>query len=325
MKERPLQNTQGRDPQALYSSEFDKPHYGVEWDDNEKSVYGYHYPQGIKGHHVKMFRLRTDRGQFDGMLGKALRLHGPTTAAAEYLHRRLSGHPRTQQLQYSSKGHTIVKESVKKTEQDIIAEAVELFAEAAESKKSSIGYSNEPGENEVWTHKAHGNRHLVMKGTKVGGMLGHIDRIPNVDMGDMSSDASKDGHHAYGIKYQKGKGGILKKVDARLGEFPSHEDALAAIKKFHKINEEHLTEDYEPGSFEEFHELFKKHVKIKKTYDQARKDGMGSKQISKLGGKLDDSTNALRTHPINNPEFWKANPHLVQKQRSYAMKYGSKE
>lgn len=111
-----------------------------------------------------------------------------------------------------------------------------------EANKSSIGYSNEPGENEVNVLKAHGNRHLVMKGQKTGGMLGHVDRIPNVNMADMSSDPSKDGHHAYGVKYRKGKHGIMHSVTHRLGEFPSHEEAVAAVKKFHKINESILSE-----------------------------------------------------------------------------------
>lgn len=105
-----------------------------------------------------------------------------------------------------------------------------------EEGKSSIGYSNEPGENEVWTHKAHGNRHLVMKGTKVGGMLGHVDMVPHVNLTDMSNDPSKDGHHAYGVKYRKGKGGILHAVTHRLGEFNTHDAAVAAVKKFHKID-----------------------------------------------------------------------------------------
>lgn len=111
-----------------------------------------------------------------------------------------------------------------------------------EANKSSIGYSNEPKENEVWTHKAHGNRTLVMKGTKVGGMIGHIDHIPHVNLVDMSSDPSKDGHHAYGLKYRRGKHGIIHAVTHRLGEFASHEDALGAIKKFHKIKESNLSE-----------------------------------------------------------------------------------
>lgn len=108
-----------------------------------------------------------------------------------------------------------------------------------EDEKSTIGYSNEPKENEVWVMKPHaGNpmRHLVMKGTRAGGLLGHVDRIPNVNLSDMSTDPEKDGHHAYAVKYRKGKHGIIKGVTHRLGEFSTHDDAVAAIKKFHKVD-----------------------------------------------------------------------------------------
>lgn len=125
MPKKPLQNTEGREPQAMYSKDFDKPHYGVVWNDDEKAVYGYHYPEGIKGHHVKKFRVRTDKGQFDGMLGKALRLHGPTTKAAENLYHRFSGHPRVQHLEYTTRrDQTIIKKDKPLTEGDIIAEAM---------------------------------------------------------------------------------------------------------------------------------------------------------------------------------------------------------
>lgn len=121
--------------------------------------------------------------------------------------------------------------------------AGETFTERAgdvqlicEDEKSSIGYSNEPRENEVWVMKAHGNRHLVMKGVRAGGMLGHVDLIPHVNLTDMSNDPEKDGHHAYAVKYRKGKHGIIHAVTHRLGEFNTHDAAVAAIKKFHKVD-----------------------------------------------------------------------------------------
>jgi hypothetical protein len=87
--------------------------------------------------------------------------------------------------------------------------------------------------------KAHGNRTLLMKGREVGDLIGdlmgHIDVIPDVDLSDMSTRG--DEHHAYAVSRRKGKHGIPHYVTRRLGAFKSHEDATAAVKKFHKLDE----------------------------------------------------------------------------------------
>lgn len=83
--------------------------------------------------------------------------------------------------------------------------------------------------------KAHGNRKLLLKGDGVGNLMGHVDVIPKVDISDMSQSGEE--HHAYGTSRRKGKHGILHHVTRRLGAFNTHEEAVAAVKKFHKIEE----------------------------------------------------------------------------------------
>lgn len=83
--------------------------------------------------------------------------------------------------------------------------------------------------------KAHGNRTLLLKGKEVGDLLGHVDVIPSVNLSDMSTSGEE--HHAYAVSRRKGKHGISHHVTRRLGSFGSHEAAVAAVKKFHKLNE----------------------------------------------------------------------------------------
>ena len=87
--------------------------------------------------------------------------------------------------------------------------------------------------------KAHGNRTLLMKGKKSGDLVGHVDVVPRVNVSDMSSNG--DGHHAYAVSKRKGKHGISHYVTRRLGEFNTHDEAVAAVKKFHKIEESTFT------------------------------------------------------------------------------------
>jgi hypothetical protein len=116
-----------------------------------------------------------------------------------------------------------------------IGEVISSTPSSSESLLCEEAKASEQKDDEILVHKAHGNRHLVMKGKKVGGLLGHIDRIPNVNLDDMSSSPETDGHHAYGLEWKTGKSGIPKERQRRLGQFPSHEEAVAAIKKFHKL------------------------------------------------------------------------------------------
>lgn len=116
-----------------------------------------------------------------------------------------------------------------RSEQDIIAEGIESLFEGMDD-------SDDPTDKEVRTMKAASDRRmLVMQGKQVGGLLGHVDKIPKINLDDMS--VVGDGHHAYVLTKRKGKHGISHHVTRRLGEFPSHEEALAAIKKFHKLEE----------------------------------------------------------------------------------------
>lgn len=89
--------------------------------------------------------------------------------------------------------------------------------------------------NEVKLIQAHGDRLLVMRRSGTGLMIGHVDRVPYVNITDMSADPERDSFHAYGIRLRKGKRGIPHSVTHRLGEFNSHDEAVAAVKKFHKI------------------------------------------------------------------------------------------
>lgn len=83
--------------------------------------------------------------------------------------------------------------------------------------------------------KAHGNRTLLMKGKEAGDLVGHVDIVPRVDVTTMADKG--EGHHAYAVSKRKGKHGISHYVTRRLGEFNTHDEAVAAIKKFHKIEE----------------------------------------------------------------------------------------
>lgn len=151
------------------------------------------------------------------------------------------------------------------------------FQSDTKTLKEGIGYSNEPKEDEIWTHKAHGNRTLVMRGTKAGGMIGHVDRIPNVNLSNMSTNPEEDSFHAYGLKYRRGKHGIIHGVTRRLGEFKSQDDALAAIKKFHKIKEgagsNNLKEDANLSGLKEA---------VKKGADEIRRGELSKKRIKDI-------------------------------------------
>jgi hypothetical protein len=83
--------------------------------------------------------------------------------------------------------------------------------------------------------KAHGNRTILMKGKEAGDLVGHVDVIPRVDVTTMADKG--EGHHAYAVSKRKGKHGISHYVTRRLGEFNTHDEAVAAVKKFHKIEE----------------------------------------------------------------------------------------
>lgn len=71
---------------------------------------------------------------------------------------------------------------MKKTEQDIIAEAIEVHL--SEAEKSSIGYSNEPGENEVHLTEAKlkmNPEHYAELKKRISGLAdkipGHIESV----------------------------------------------------------------------------------------------------------------------------------------------------
>lgn len=111
-----------------------------------------------------------------------------------------------------------------KSEYELLAEDITaIFPLIVEEKK------------EIVLHKGVGNRTIVSHGKEVGSMIGHIDHVPHVSFVDLSNDPSKDRFHAYASVNRRDTHGISRPVTKRLGDFSSPDDALSAIKKFHKL------------------------------------------------------------------------------------------
>lgn len=65
------------------------------------------------------------------------------------------------------------------------------------------------------------------------------------------------------------------------------------------------------ADYSHFEKLAKSYYKAKKQHKDAV--ASGSKDVSKLGGKVDDLKKAVHSHPINRADFWKSNPDLEKK------------
>lgn len=115
-----------------------------------------------------------------------------------------------------------------KTEQELLCESMINLEEAVAVKKV------------VSVLPARGNRNIVMHGSEGKEdhkMIGHIDHIPHVDIHSLEADPSKDRFHAYAKGYRADSHGISHPVYKRLGHFAHPDEAVAAIKKHHKIED----------------------------------------------------------------------------------------
>lgn len=111
-----------------------------------------------------------------------------------------------------------------KSEYELLSEDIKAFAPLILEEKK-----------EVIVHKGAGNRTIVSHGKEVGSMIGHIHHVPHVSLVDLSSDPSKDRFHAYASVARRDAHGISHPATKRLGDFANPDDALSAIKKFHKL------------------------------------------------------------------------------------------
>jgi hypothetical protein len=194
----------------------------------------------------------------------------------------------------------------KKSEQDIIAEAIDLTETAIV-------------------------RELVAEGIKSNVSESHDFECEECDSkGTRSTDSQLEREHRQ-ARHKEFMG--LKNLPFHSEKQAKRLEVLKSLRvrdnkhAFKSVSEASadLTEAHEPGSFNEFHSLFIRANKIKKAYNKAHKDGANDKVMKKLGQALDDSHDAVRNHPVNRAEFWNKNPDLLKKVHDYGSRHGSEK
>lgn len=117
-----------------------------------------------------------------------------------------------------------------KNEIDLLCESMVELSEATAAAKPKKSVSVVPSRGS--------SRSLVMHGDGENDrMIGHIDHIPHVDIHSLEADPAKDRFHAYAKGSRLDSHGLAHPTYKRLGHFAHPDEAIAAIKKHHKIED----------------------------------------------------------------------------------------